>query len=320
MKSLEGGERIGKATNTKGNKRNVTDFRYNNVETDKKGDALRFHWQRKEIQRERRHGMVRTAAGGTITMNKEHGFENGIQQTWTTIENGVIDDEENFDGLEKLTFIVCIRHSFQIGGTAYISQPNMAKKVGCTDRTIRNHLESLAEKGFLERLGIHPEKRTVIWKTIIPDHVRRSYLQKELDRMSNKPQKKEKPPEDDSDKKPENVPHGEIIEYLNTKTGKQFKSTGKDTQKHIRARWRDGFRLEEFKKVIDNMASIWLGDEKMDQYLRPKTLFGTKFESYLNTKPKRSGPSFDHHSKPQQDGSNQISDQEIAAMLDDIDI
>ena len=44
--------------------------------------------------------------------------------------------------------------------------------------------------------------------------------------------------------------------------------------------------LEEFKIVIDKKTKQWLNDEKMCKFLRPETLFGTKFESYLNQKVK----------------------------------
>jgi uncharacterized phage protein (TIGR02220 family) len=73
----------------------------------------------------------------------------------------------------------------------------------------------------------------------------------------------------------------EIIEYLNLKTGKNFKSTTKITLKLIKARLNEGFTLDDFKTVIDNMKSSWTGT-KFQQYLAPTTLFGTKFETYLN--------------------------------------
>jgi uncharacterized phage protein (TIGR02220 family) len=73
-----------------------------------------------------------------------------------------------------------------------------------------------------------------------------------------------------------------VIEYLNIKTNKNFKSNSKTTIKHINARITEGFTLDQFKKVIDIKVSKWLNDPKMVDYLRPETLFGTKFESYLN--------------------------------------
>lgn len=79
------------------------------------------------------------------------------------------------------------------------------------------------------------------------------------------------------------VPYDRIVESLNQKTGSRFRNTA-TTQRHISARWREGFRLEDFEKVIANMSSRWKGDPRMEMYLRPQTLFGTKFESYLNAR------------------------------------
>lgn len=83
-----------------------------------------------------------------------------------------------------------------------------------------------------------------------------------------------------------NIPYKEIIEYLNQKADKCFNPTGKETQRFIKARWNQGFRLDAFKFVIDIKCSKWLTDPKMVDYIRPQTLFGTKFESYLNEKTK----------------------------------
>lgn len=94
----------------------------------------------------------------------------------------------------------------------------------------------------------------------------------------------------------EPVPYQEVVEYLNQKTGKNFKHTSKVTQRHIRARFAEGFTVNDFKQVIDKKCSDWLRDQKMKEYLRPETLFGTKFESYLNSKTtttKQTGPYID---------------------------
>ncbi|ODJ63267.1 phage replisome organizer N-terminal domain-containing protein [Brochothrix thermosphacta] len=79
-------------------------------------------------------------------------------------------------------------------------------------------------------------------------------------------------------------PYKTIIDYLNDKAGTKYRSSSKDTQKHIKARFNNGFTLEDFKSVIDNKVSEWGNNTKMSTYLRPATLFGTKFESYLNQK------------------------------------
>ena len=76
----------------------------------------------------------------------------------------------------------------------------------------------------------------------------------------------------------------EVVDYLNQKAKSNFKATTKATQTKIRARLAEGFRVDDFKKVIDIKTAEWLDDANMSQYLRPETLFGTKFESYLNQK------------------------------------
>lgn len=73
----------------------------------------------------------------------------------------------------------------------------------------------------------------------------------------------------------------DVIDYLNQKTGKAFKDKSKDSRSHIKARFDEGYTLDDFKAVIDKKTAEWKGTE-MDKYLRPATLFGTKFESYLN--------------------------------------
>ena len=74
----------------------------------------------------------------------------------------------------------------------------------------------------------------------------------------------------------------EVISYLNQVTGKRFLPNGGQTKAFIRARVNEGFTIDDFKRVIDKKGSDWLEDPQMNTYLRPSTLFGTKFESYLN--------------------------------------
>ena len=75
----------------------------------------------------------------------------------------------------------------------------------------------------------------------------------------------------------------EIINYLNSKTNNSYRTTTKKTQTLIHARTQEGFTIDDFKKVIDKKASEWMGTE-WEKYLRPETLFGSKFEGYLNQK------------------------------------
>ena len=74
-----------------------------------------------------------------------------------------------------------------------------------------------------------------------------------------------------------------VVEYLNEKAGTSYRSKSKDTQKHINARLAEGYTVDDFKSVIDKKCAEWKGTD-FEQYLRPATLFGTKFENYLNSK------------------------------------
>lgn len=74
-----------------------------------------------------------------------------------------------------------------------------------------------------------------------------------------------------------------VIEKLNKLACKKYKSTTSKTKSLIDSRINEGFVLEDFYKVIEIKTSKWKGTD-MDQYLRPSTLFGTNFESYLNEK------------------------------------
>lgn len=82
-----------------------------------------------------------------------------------------------------------------------------------------------------------------------------------------------------------NIPYVEIVDYLNDVAGKNFRHSTKKTQTLIKARLKEGFTVDDFKRVIDNKTKEWKHDPKMSKYLRPETLFGTKFESYLNETP-----------------------------------
>ena len=95
---------------------------------------------------------------------------------------------------------------------------------------------------------------------------------------SEQPKKTKKAKENKADKEA-----GEVIDYLNTKTGSNYRATTGANIKPIRARLNDGFSIEDCKKVIDTKSGQWLNNPDMVRYLRPATLFSpSKFEGYLN--------------------------------------
>jgi len=82
-----------------------------------------------------------------------------------------------------------------------------------------------------------------------------------------------------------------IIGYLNEKLGTKYRAQTVSTRRHIIARLKEGYSVDDFKRVIDGKYSDWSGDSKMSRYLRPDTLFGSKFESYLNSVASNDGSS-----------------------------
>jgi len=78
-----------------------------------------------------------------------------------------------------------------------------------------------------------------------------------------------------------------VVEYLNQVLGTKYSPRTKTTKALVRARQNEGRTLDDFKTVIDKKVAQWKDDPKMAEFLRPETLFGSKFESYLNTPTKK---------------------------------
>lgn len=130
-----------------------------------------------------------------------------------------------------------------------------------------------------ERVARHREQKKLENVTLL-GNVTVTYKEEEEEREEEeeKKEKRECPPPQ------EEIPFSQIVNHLNAAAGKQFKASSKKTRDLIKARIKEGFTLDDFKKVIDIKVPEWINDPKMDVYLRPETLFSNKFESYLNQK------------------------------------
>lgn len=130
-----------------------------------------------------------------------------------------------------------------------------------------NKLEMAKEK-TRQRVARHREKQKLIAECNVTETL--PVTQCNADRIR-----------EDKDKEKEYI---YIVDYLNEKAGTSYRATTPKTQTLIKARLKEKFTVEDFKTVIDKKCAEWLGDAKMEKFLRPETLFGTKFESYLNAK------------------------------------
>jgi len=150
-------------------------------------------------------------------------------------------------------------------------------------------LEVLAECGAIHIVG--DEVRIVFLDCQLADILNKSHKlseagKKGVEAREKKKQARHKPPlsikdkDKDKDKDNYNIV-GEVVGVFNSICGTAYKSTSKKTKELIQARQNEGFGIVEFQTVIRKKHREW-GKTDMVKYLRPETLFGTKFESYLN--------------------------------------
>lgn len=165
----------------------------------------------------------------------------------------------------------------------------IAEWCGCSMRTVDNTLKSLLSKKLIVKHEKYVNMIRVCDYTAVPPEiaVRQNDTQApaesttehdatEPQPLLDEPQAPAQPKEPD--------PTEEVITHLNQRAGTHYKATTATTRKLIKARLKEGFTVDEFKLVIDKKCSDWLNNRDMAQYLRPETLFGPKFESYLNAK------------------------------------
>lgn len=179
-------------------------------------------------------------------------------------------------------------------GYCWASNDYFAKLYDVSTVSISKWVNQLVDKGYINSVMNYKEGSKEIlnrYLTLVNDPIKEKF---------NTPQRKVKDPIKEKFKdnntfnntynntnnimssKHDSIPYLEIIDYLNRQTNSKFKHTTQATKTLIKARFNEGFKLDDFKQVIDNKCGQWLYDSKMKQYLRPQTLFGTKFEAYLN--------------------------------------
>lgn len=147
------------------------------------------------------------------------------------------------------------------------------------ERSMYKRVDNLVNLGYVEKVvkcvSNTKDKRTYFTTTEKANNL--LYENEFVKEVVEEQPKQEEKPQD-------NIPYKEVIDYLNKVARTNYRHTSQATQKFIRARFKEGFTLEDFMNVIDTKSRQWLGDSNMEKYLRPETLFGTKFEAYLNQK------------------------------------
>ena len=186
-----------------------------------------------------------------------------------------------------------------VTGKFFMSNAEIAKRLRVTQGTVKNYLDLLEERGYIVRKIIYKENSKQIvgrditlgqsaglgWGNALTEgrSIAKPRVGQPTDHKKNSIREQYKRTDKDiGQAEPDDIPYKEIIDYLNKKTGRRFPATAKRNREPIHARWREGYRLEDFKRVIDNKCFSWANDPKMSAYLRPTTLFSPKFSDYLN--------------------------------------
>lgn len=197
-------------------------------------------------------------------------YKNGYSYKWSEKEQIIFSSRVNVD-INLINDVV-----------------NDCIKWGLFNENIYNEYGVLTSKGIQERYLLAASRRVNI---VINENIKlvsvniNTDLTEKLQAKSTQSKRKEIKPKDTKSKDTNNTIIVDIIDYLNHQADKKYKHSTDKTKKLIQTRLNDGFTLDDFKKVIDNKVKVWKGNPEMDSYLRPETLFGTKFEGYLNEKP-----------------------------------
>ena len=165
---------------------------------------------------------------------------------------------------------------------------NSDKRLNLTTQKVRTILKKFKEAGYIEDIangkgtkGKETRVRLTMKQQLFNNNV--TNKSEQLQQVEGDSQQQSNNNVTTLSKKKENNNniYSLVIDYLNKKASTNYRATTKNTQGFINARVKEGYTVEDFKKVIDSKSREWLGTD-FEKYLRPATLFGTKFENYLN--------------------------------------
>lgn len=185
---------------------------------------------------------------------------------------GFMRNELNLKGNELMVYALIYGFSQDDESEFTGSISYIAEWIGSTKQTVHNVLKSLSDKGLINKTESYRNGiKFCSYKSIIP--VVKNFDGGWSKNLTGGGQKI----------RPNNIDNiiKNIIEYLNQRAGTHYRPTSKITKDAIQARINEQFTEEDFKRVIDKKVKQWKGT-KMEEFLRPQTLFGSKFESYLN--------------------------------------
>ena len=214
-------------------------------------------------------------------------IRNKSREKYTVIDNNIFRKKELS---LKATGMLCILLS--LPDNWQFSEVGLEAIINESRTSVRTCLKELELKNYLQRERVRTSKGILL--NTIYNIYETPMLQN--DTLANQPMLQkptlEKPTlENDTqlntnrvntNKRSNNI-YSLVIDFLNEKVNTNYRATSSKTKTLINARLNEKFTLEDFKTVISKKCDEWKGGE-MEKFLRPETLFGTKFEGYLNAK------------------------------------
>lgn len=167
---------------------------------------------------------------------------------------------------------------------------NSDKRLNLTTQKVRTILKKFEKQGYIEFLSSGSKgkestlKLTVKQQLFNNNATNKTEQLQQVEVLGNNNLTTNQQQSNNTTKKKEkdnNNIYSLVIDYLNRKASTNYRASTKNTQSFINARLKEGYTVEDFKKVVDSKSKEWLNTD-FEKYLRPATLFGTKFENYLN--------------------------------------
>lgn len=197
----------------------------------------------------------------------------------------------NLKGNELL--IYALIYGFSQDGNSKFSGTRryIAEWCGCSLKTVDNTIASLLAKKLIVKHEKYVNGIRMCDYTAVPPEIaaRQNDLQAPAtpptEHAATEPQPLLNEPQPSTQPKGPG-PTEEVVDHLNRRAGTHYRAASANTRKLVKARLKEGFTIEDIKLVIDKKCAEWVNNSDMAQYLRPETLFGPKFESYLNARPK----------------------------------
>ena len=200
-------------------------------------------------------------------------------------------DEMTLDEIE-IWKLLCRYSNYETDVAGYtINQLviNSDKRLNLTTQKVRTILKKFEKEGYIQLLTSGSKGKESTLKLTIKQQlfnnntINKNEYSKQIEDLDNNNVTTNQQQSNNTTKKKEkdNNIYSLVIDYLNSKANTKFRASTKNTQSYINARVREGYKLEDFIIVIDTKCDDWLGTN-WERYLRPATLFGTKFENYLN--------------------------------------